>query len=75
MGEFRSQGQAVDVARAVMVALFQDEHRAETDRAADIRAAREAEIAALEVPEILPEILPEAPTRRQVISAGLASEG
>ncbi|KGM87035.1 [NiFe] hydrogenase assembly chaperone, HybE family [Roseovarius mucosus DSM 17069] len=71
MGEFRSQAQAVDVARAVMVALFQDEHRAETDRAADIRAAREAEIAALEVPPALPE----APTRRQVISAGLASEG
>jgi [NiFe] hydrogenase assembly HybE family chaperone len=71
MGEFRSQAQAVDVARAVMVALFQDEHRAETDRAADIRAAREAEIAALEVPAALPE----APTRRQVISAGLASEG
>jgi [NiFe] hydrogenase assembly HybE family chaperone len=69
MGEFRSQAQAVDVARAVMVALFQDEHRAETDRAADIRAAREAEIAALEVPQ-----MPEAPTRRQVISAGLASE-
>ena len=71
MGEFRNQAQAVDVARAVMVALFQDEHRAETDRAADIRAAREAEIAALEVPAALPE----APTRRQVISAGLASEG
>ena len=74
MGEFRTQAQAVDVARAVMVALFQDEHRAETDRAADIRAAREAEIAALEVSEV-PEVLPEAPTRRQVISAGLASEG
>ena len=71
MGEFRSQAQAVDVARAVMVALFQDEHRAETDRAADIRAAREAELAAIEVPPALPE----APTRRQVISAGLASEG
>lgn len=71
MGEFRSQAQAVDVARAVMVALFQDEHRAETDRAADIRAAREAELAAIEVPEALPE----APTRRQVISAGLATEG
>jgi [NiFe] hydrogenase assembly HybE family chaperone len=71
MGEFRTQAQAVDVARAVMVALFQDEHRAGTDRAADIRAAREAEMAALETPEALPE----APTRRQVISAGLAGEG
>jgi [NiFe] hydrogenase assembly HybE family chaperone len=72
MGEFRTQAQAVDVARAVMVALFQDEHRAGTDRAADIRAAREAEMAALEAPD---EALPEAPTRRQVISAGLAGEG
>lgn len=74
MGEFRSQAQAVDVARAVMVALFQDEHRAETDRAADIRAAREAELALLDVPA-LPEVLSEAPTRRQVISGGLAGEG
>lgn len=74
MGEFRSQAQAVDVARAVMVALFQDEYRAETDRAADIRAAREAELALLDVPA-LPEVLSEAPTRRQVISGGLAGEG
>ncbi|WP_439525339.1 [NiFe]-hydrogenase assembly chaperone HybE [Roseovarius mucosus] len=74
MGEFRSQAQAVDVARAVMVALFQDEHRAETDRAADIRAAREAELALLDVPA-MPEVLLEAPTRRQVISGGLAGEG
>ena len=71
MGDFRTQAQAVGVAEAVMVALFQDEHRAETDRAADIRAAREAEMAANEAPEALPE----APTRRQVISGGLAGEG
>ena len=74
MGEFRSQAQAVDVAPAGMVALFQDEYRAETDRAADIRAAREAELALLDVPA-LPEVLSEAPTRRQVISGGLAGEG
>ena len=40
MAEFSTQAQAVEVAQAVMVALFQEEHRAETDRAADIRAAR-----------------------------------
>ena len=87
MGEFRSQAQAVDVAEAVMVALFNDENRAETDRSADIRAAREAEIEAAaeaeaaeaeagteDTPTDAPEALPEAPTRRQVISAGLANE-
>jgi len=71
MGEFRSQAQAVEVAEAVMVALFQDAHRADTDRAADIRAAREAEVAAVDTPGALPD----APTRRQVISGGLAEEG
>ncbi|MCA0869534.1 [NiFe]-hydrogenase assembly chaperone HybE [Seohaeicola saemankumensis] len=74
MGEFRSQNQAVDVASAVMVALFQDEHRAETDRSADIRSTREAELAEAEAaePEAAAEAVP--PTRRQVISAGLAAE-
>jgi len=71
MADFRTQAQAVEVAEAVMVALFQEEHRAETDRAADIRATREAEIAANEPPESLPV----DPTRRQVISGGLAGEG
>lgn len=79
MGEFRSQAQAVEVARAVMVALFDEEHRAETDRRADIRAAREAELAAVAeagtaAAEPRDDTLPEAPTRRQVLTAGLAGE-
>ncbi len=67
MGEFRSQAQAVDVARAVMGALFDAENRADTDRAADIRAAREAELAP-------PPAIDTEPSRRAVISGGLASE-
>ena len=69
MGDFKSQAQAVDVARAVMQALFDEGNRAETDRRADIRAAREAELAPKEDPEAA---IPEAPSRRQVITAGMA---
>ena len=65
MGEFRTQGQAVEVARAVMTALFDPANRAETDRAADIRARREAELAE-------PVRIDAEPTRRSVISGGLA---
>lgn len=78
MGEFKTQNQALDVASAVMVALFQEEHRAETDRSADIRATREAEIAAQAEAEAAAQAeaaepdTPVTPTRRQVISAGLA---
>lgn len=77
MGEFKSQAAAVEVAEAVMVALFQEEHRAETDRSADIRATREAELKAVEDAEKAaaePEvpILSDAPTRRAIISAGMA---
>jgi hypothetical protein len=65
-----------------MVALFQEEHRAETDRSADIRATREAEVAAVEEAEAAAAAEAEAdeapidttPTRRQVITGGL-SEG
>ena len=67
MGDFRTQAQAVDVANAVMLALFDEANRAETDRAAEIRAAREAELSE-------PEALDAAPTRRKVISAGLAQD-
>ena len=78
MGEFNSQQQAVDVAEAVMLALFQEEHRAETDRAADIRATREAEIAALEAKEALPDTVEAAtiaePSRRQILTAGLSEQ-
>ena len=84
MNDFKSQAAAVEVAEAVMVALFQEEHRAETDRSADIRAAREEEIAAVKAAEEAAAeevkakeqpvpILTDAPTRRQIISAGMAS--
>ncbi len=66
MGDFTSQLQAVDVARAVMAELFRSENRAETDRAADIRAAREAELAP-PAPEV-----EATPSRRKLISGGLA---
>ncbi|QFT81222.1 Rubredoxin [Roseovarius sp. THAF27] len=69
MGDFQTQLQAQEVARAIMVALFDAGHRAETDRAADIRAEREAALAPEE--EDAPS-LTDAPTRRAVISGGLA---
>lgn len=67
MGDFRSQQQAVDVARAVMGALYDAENQAETDRAADIRAAREAELAP-------PPELEAEPSRRAILTGGLRSE-
>lgn len=71
MGEFKSQMQAQEVARAVMVALFDAANQAETDRAADIRLAREAELAPVE-PEAT--ALLDEPSRRAVITAGLAGQ-
>ncbi len=68
MGEFTRHQDAVDVAKAVMVALFDEANRADTDRAADIRAAREADLAPPE-----PEA-PAEPSRRAVISAGMATD-
>lgn len=68
MADFSSQLQAVEVARAVMAALFAAEHREETDRAAEIRAARVAEV---KPKESAPEVAAE-PTRRALITAGLA---
>jgi [NiFe] hydrogenase assembly HybE family chaperone len=68
MGEFRTQAAAVDVAGAVMAALFDPENRAETDRSADIRAARTAETAA-------PPALDPEPSRRAVLTGGLAGDG
>ncbi|MCE6957936.1 [NiFe]-hydrogenase assembly chaperone HybE [Cereibacter sphaeroides] len=67
MSDFNSQLQAVEVARAVMLALFDEGVRAETDRAADIRALREAELAPPPPPALDPE-----PSRRAVITAGMA---
>jgi [NiFe] hydrogenase assembly HybE family chaperone len=80
MSDFTSQLQATDVARAVMAELFRAENRAETDRAADIRAARTADLAAAEAAEIAatddaPPVLSDAPTRRAVLTGGLASDG
>jgi [NiFe] hydrogenase assembly HybE family chaperone len=65
MGDFTSQLQAVDVARAVMAELFKPENRAETDRAAEIRARREAELAP---PAPDPD---DGPSRRSLITGGL----
>ena len=65
MADFTSQLQAEEVARAVMLALFDGANRAETDRAAEIRAAREAELAP--PPEVDP-----APSRRALLTGGLA---
>ncbi|WP_181420816.1 [NiFe]-hydrogenase assembly chaperone HybE [Rhodobacter viridis] len=84
MGDFQTQMQAVDLARAVMIELFKEENRAETDRAAEIRATRTAELAAVEAAEAAQAEAEAAakdraeamaqPTRRRLISAGLASE-
>ncbi|MFD1343859.1 [NiFe]-hydrogenase assembly chaperone HybE [Litorisediminicola beolgyonensis] len=72
MGAFSSQKQAQEVAQAVMIALFDTENRAETDRAADIRAAREADLAPKEDE---PPVLSEPRTRRAVITGAMASGG
>lgn len=66
MGQFSRQQDAVDVANAVMAALFDPVNRAGTDRRADIRARREAALAPATDPE---------PSRRAVITAGLAAPG
>ena len=62
MGDFTSQLQAVEVARAIMGELFKPENRAETTRSADIRAAREAELA---------PPAREEPSRRRLLTGGL----
>jgi len=80
MGDFQTQMQVVELARAVMIELFKAENRAETDRAAEIRAKREAELAAEEAAESA-KLASDAraeemaqPTRRRLISGGLAEE-
>lgn len=69
MEDFPTQAQAVDVAKAIMLALFDEADRAETDRSGDIRAARRAELASVE--EERP--VGEAPSRRAFLSGRLAS--
>ena len=80
MEAFTSQKGATDVARAVMEALFDAENRADTDRAADIRAAREEELVAANIAaapapadELPQSQLSDQPTRRAVLTAGLAT--
>jgi [NiFe] hydrogenase assembly HybE family chaperone len=68
MGDFTSQLQAVDVARAVMVELFRPENRGETDRAAEIRAAAEAAAA----PPAETEAEDASPSRRRLITGGFS---
>ena len=69
MADFTSQKDAVAVAQAVLDALFDPANRGETDRAADIRAAREAELAQdAEEDEVDP-----IPSRRAVITGSLAA--
>lgn len=70
MSDFKTHAAATDVARAVMVALFDADTLAETDRSADIRAAREAELAPPPEADIAA-----APTRRALVTGGLADGG
>ncbi len=72
MGDFTSHKDATDVARAVMEAIFDPAHRAGTDRTADIRARREAELAAPEDEEAV--VVDPTPTRRALITGGLSAE-
>lgn len=68
MADFSSQMQAVEVAHAVMAELFNADNRAETDRAAEIRALREEELA----PPAALQTENGDPTRRHLITGGLA---
>ncbi|MBB94567.1 MAG: rubredoxin [Rhodobacteraceae bacterium] len=82
MNDFKTQAQAIEVAEAVMVALFDEANRAETDRSDEIRAAREAELAAQAEAEAAEAAEAEAdagaapadtvPSRRQLITGGLS---
>lgn len=76
MGEFQTQAQAADVARAIMVELFREENVAETDRATEIRATREADLAETEtnLTAANPIDPPARLSRRRLISGGLADE-
>lgn len=84
MGDFKRHKDATDVARAVMQAIFDAENREETDRQAEIRATREAELQAQAEQEAADAeqdrkdmpvpILTAEPSRRAFISAGLAED-
>ena len=70
MGDFSTQDQAREVARAVLLAIHDPANRAETDRAADIRATREAAAQAEADAAARAEDLA-APSRRVLITGGL----
>jgi len=82
MTEFASQLQATNVARAAIAGLFDEGNRDDdTDRAADISAMRQAELAsaaehdaaqAASPEDTISVHLPVNPSRRALISAGLA---
>ncbi|AEI04503.1 rubredoxin HupJ (plasmid) [Afipia carboxidovorans OM5] len=82
MAEFASQLQATDVARAAIAGLFDEGNLDEdTDRTADISAMRQAELAsaaereaarAASSDETATAHIPANPSRRALISAGLA---
>ncbi len=80
MGEFASQLQASDVARAAVVALFDEANREETDRSADISALRESELAQIGANAAVrgedSESLDEGGlSRRTILTGRLASSG
>ncbi|MCQ0988216.1 [NiFe]-hydrogenase assembly chaperone HybE [Jiella marina] len=84
MGDFTSQLQASDTARAALTALFDRAHHELGDQAGDIRRLREEEIAAEDEVRAAAEAESEpqgsdrpakAPTRRGFFTAGLAGSG
>ncbi|MBL8572232.1 MAG: [NiFe]-hydrogenase assembly chaperone HybE [Hyphomicrobiaceae bacterium] len=78
--DFNSQLSAIEVAQAVLVALFEGEHRDEGTRAAEIRSTRAAELAAApraetDADEDRPAIAIETvPTRRALLTGNLRKE-
>lgn len=73
MSDFSSQLQATDCARAVMAALFDPAHEAETDSRETIRAERETALAAEAAEAAAPPPTPGSnPSRRAVLTGGLA---
>jgi [NiFe] hydrogenase assembly HybE family chaperone len=69
MGEFSSQLQATDTARAVMAMLFDPANRAEDDQRHTIRAEREATLA----DEAVPDQPAPQPSRRALLTGGLGT--
>ncbi len=73
MNDFASQMNAVAVAKEIVQALLDPGNRDGTDRAAEIRAAREAGNAAAEAPPEDPDTAASPPSRRAVLTGGLAA--